>query len=81
MKYSIAGTFKPALKEVSIDGFHGNVAEMHLLELLLQHCLSLERIDIFCNKNLLDNPKKKEEVSKLLQMLPRGSSSCVIELQ
>lgn len=80
MKYSAPPNFKPVLKEVSMDGFHGNPAEIHFLEVLLKHSVSLERVDVFCHPFLSKNLENKEEVNNILQMLPRASSSCVIEL-
>ncbi|XP_057465395.1 F-box/LRR-repeat protein At4g14103-like isoform X2 [Actinidia eriantha] len=70
--------FLTCLKSVSLHNFHGNYAEMCLLRSLLKNALFLERLNIFCSKNLSGDSKMQKEVVDRLQMFPRASTSCLI---
>uniref|UniRef100_A0A5B7B567 F-box domain-containing protein n=2 Tax=Davidia involucrata TaxID=16924 RepID=A0A5B7B567_DAVIN len=81
MLVSVPCCFKSHLKTFSLSNFDGNASDIHLLKFMLKNAIVLESMTIYCSHNFSADVKKQEDVSSQLKMLPRGSESCVIEIQ
>ncbi|XP_024960438.1 F-box/LRR-repeat protein At4g14103-like [Cynara cardunculus var. scolymus] len=66
------------LKTLVIGNFHGHDSEIRFLKCFLQRGLVSEKVDICCCENLLGDPSRRKAVKKELEMIARGSSSCVV---
>lgn len=76
---AISQSFLAHLKLFEIVSFYGNETELSLVEFLLTNARALEKITIVSSSNLSANPKEQIEVAKRLLIVPRGSTSSLID--
>ncbi|KAF9587312.1 hypothetical protein IFM89_001036 [Coptis chinensis] len=72
--------FLSNLKSVEVWEFSGSRNELCFLEFLLKNARALETMTIISSSELLSDPDKQLEVTKQLQMVPKGSMHSVIDI-
>ncbi|KAF9589596.1 hypothetical protein IFM89_025879 [Coptis chinensis] len=77
---TIPGCVCSHLKSVEFREFYGSENELSWVKLLLNNGKALKKLTVISSSQLSEDPQRQMEVTKQLQMLPRESKCCVVEI-